>query len=146
MRLLVHIISGLHLAVYVGIMWYGWLSYKLLRKRSWMFMGIGFGVLLLYRTRRFIEQLFVGPLGDTERTLLPFIGAAFLLVGFRLLANEHRHFISLMAEPPAVLRSGAQPVEFWENKSREMMDEIREIVREEIASASGSTTVTVKGP
>lgn len=146
MRLLVHIVAGLHLAVYVGIMWYGWQSYKLLRKRSWKFMGIGFFILLVYRTWRFGEQLFTDPLNDAERTLLPFVGAVFLLVAFRMLCEEHRHLISLMAAPPAALRSGAQPVEFWEGKSRQMVDELRRVVREEIAAASGTTTVTVKGP
>ena len=139
MRLLVHIVAGVHLAVYVGIMWYGWQSYKLLRKRSWKFMGIGFGVLLVYRTWRFAEELFAESVNDAERTLLPFVGAVFLLVAFRMLCEEHRHLINLMSEPPSVLRSGAQPVEYW-------MDNIRAIVREEIAAASGTTTVTVKGP
>lgn len=143
---LLRIVAGLHLAVYLGIMWYGWQSYKLLQKRSWKFMGIGFFILLVYRTWRFAEELLVESVDDAERTLLPFVGAVFLLIAFRMLCAEHKHLISLMAQPPAILRSGAQPVEFWEEKSRKMLDELRGIVREEIAAASGTTTVTVKGP
>lgn len=143
---LLRIVAGLHLAVYLGIMWYGWQSYKLLQKRSWKFMGIGFFILLVYRTWRFAEELLVESVDDAERTLLPFVGAVFLLVAFRMLCSEHKHLIGLMAQPPAILRSGAQPVEFWEEKSRKMLDELRGIVREEIAAASGTTTVTVKGP
>lgn len=146
MMTLLRIVAGLHLAVYLGIMWYGWQSYKLLRKRSWMYMGVGFFILLVYRTWRFAEELFVESVEDAERTLLPFAGAMFLLVAFRMLCAEHKHLISLMAAPPAMLRSGAQPVEFWEDKSRQMVDELRKVVREEIAAASGTTTVTVKGP
>lgn len=144
MMVLIRIVAGLHLAVYLGIMWYGWQSYKLLRKKSWKFMGIGFTILLLYRTRQFIEQL-VGAHPDAER-MVPFVAAVFLLIAFRMLCEEHRHLIGLMAEPPVILRSGAQPVEFWEDKSRRMVAEFRQIIREEIAAARGTTTVTVKGP
>jgi hypothetical protein len=127
MRLLIHVVAGLHLAVYLGIMWYGWQSYKLLRKKSWRYMGIGFTILLIYRTWRFAEQLFTDPLNDAERTLLPFVGAVFLLIAFRMLCSEHKHLLSLMAEPVS-LRSGAQPVEYWLSKTRI-------IVREELAAA-----------
>jgi hypothetical protein len=126
MRLLIHVIAGLHLAVYLGIMWYGWQSYKLLRKKSWRYMGIGFSVLLIYRTWRFVEQLFTEQISDAERTLLPFIGAVFLLIAFRMLCSEHRNLLSLMAEPVS-LRSGAQPVEYW-------LSNFRTIVREEVAA------------
>lgn len=139
MMTLIRIVAALHLAVYLGIMWYGWQSYKLLRKRSWKFMGIGFTVFLVYRIRQFIRQVVVDYPIDTENTLLPFIASVFLLVAFRMLCEEHRHLITLMAQPPSVLRSGAQPVEYW-------MENLRKIVREEIAAASGTTTVTVKGP
>lgn len=139
MMILIRIVASLHLAVYLGIMWYGWQSYRLLRKRSWRFMGIGFGILLIYRVRQLIRQVMVDYPIDTENTLLPFIASVFLLVAFRMLCEEHRHLINLMAEPPVVLRSGAQPVEYW-------IEHIRTIIREEIAAASGVTTVTVKGP
>lgn len=122
MRLLVHVVAGLHLAVYVGIMWYGWQSYKLLRKRSWKFMGIGFSILLTYRTWRFVEQLFTEHLNDVEGTLLPFTGALFLLVAFRMLCSEHKHLMSLMAQPTQ-LRSGAQPVEYWLQNFRTIVTE-----------------------
>lgn len=77
-------------------------------------MGVGFAILLTYRSWRFVEQLlFTNHLNDTEGTLLPFTGAVFLLIAFRMLCSEHKHLISLMATPPAALRSGAQPVEYW---------------------------------
>lgn len=146
MMLLVRIVAGLHLAVYLGIMWYGWQSYKLLRKRSWRFMGIGFTIFLVYRIDQFIEQLVASGPMDTEGTLIPFIASLFLLTAFWMLHNEHYDLISKLADSPSPLRSGAQPVEFWISESRKRMDEIRQIVKEEIAAASGTTTVTVKGP
>lgn len=121
---LIHIVAALHLAVYLGIMYYGWQSYKLLRKKSWRYMGVGFGILLTYRTWRFVEQVFTNHVHDAEETLLPFTGAVFLLIAFRMLCSEHKHLISLMAEPVS-LRSGAQPVEYW-------LQNFRQIVREEI--------------
>lgn len=144
--LLVRGVAFLHLLVYVGIMWYGWQSYKLLRKRSWKFMGIGFAIFLIYRIRQFIRQVIIDYPIDPESTLLPFIASVLLLVAFRMLCEEHKYLINMMTVPPVILRSGAQPVEFWEDKSRKMVEELRKIVREEIAAASGTTTVTVKGP
>lgn len=146
MTLMVRIVAGLHLAVYFGIMWYGWQSYKLLRKKSWRFMGIGFTIFLVYRLDQFIEQLVASHSLDTEGTLIPFIASLFLLIAFWMLRDEHYELISKLADSPSPLRSGAQPVEFWQGESRKRMDEFRMIVREEIASASGTTTVTVKGP
>lgn len=137
--LLIRIVAGLHLAVYVGIMWYGWQSYKLLQKKSWRYMGVGFFVLLLYRSRQFVEQLLVDYHVDTGGTLFSFVGAVFLLVAFKMLWREHHDLINKLATVPGPIKSGAQPVEFW-------LKEIRVIVREEIAAASGTTTVTVKGP
>lgn len=140
----VRTIAFLHLAIYLGIMWYGWQHYKLLRKRSWLFMGIGFALLLAYRVIRFVEMLVTHAPSDTERVLLPFIGAILLLVAFRLLYGEHKHLISLMAEPFSPLKAGAQSVEYWMQESRKNLDEIRKIVREEIAATR--TTLTVTGP
>lgn len=129
MMLLIRIVAGLHLAVYLGIMWYGWQSYKLLKKKSWRFMGIGFGIFLIYRIRQFIEQMIVAYPIDTESTLIPFIGSVFLLIAFRMLNTEHNSLMKLMAEPTAI-RSGAQPVEYW-------LNHIRTIVREENERAKG---------
>lgn len=42
--------------------------------------------------------------------------------------------------------SGNMPLDFWLNESQKMLEVIRQIIREEIAAASGTTTVTVKGP
>lgn len=144
MMLLVLIVAGLHLAVYLGIIWYGWQSYKLLRKRSWRYMGIGFTVLLLYRAGRFLELLLNDTQVDAERVLLPFIGAVFLLVAFWMLWNEHRDLLTKLAGSPSPLRSGAQPVEFWQAESRKVLEEFRKVVREEIAATR--TTLTVTGP
>lgn len=135
---IVRIVAFLHLAVYLGIMWYGWQSYKLLRKKSWRYMGIGFSVLLLYRVRQAIVQLFIDERVDAGGTLFSFVGAVFLLVAFRMLWLEHHDLIKKLIVP-GPLRSGAQPVEFW-------LERIRLIVREEIAAVSATTTVTVKGP
>lgn len=146
MMLLIRIVAGLHLAVYLGIMWYGWQSYKLLRKKSWRFMGIGFGIFLVYRLDRFIEQLIASSPLDAEGTLVPFIGSLFLLVAFWMLCHEHFDLIRKLADSPSPLRSGAQPVEFWKDESRKMVEELRVVMREEIAAASGVTTVTVTGP
>lgn len=146
MMTLVRIVASLHLAVYLGIMWYGWQSYKLLRKPSWKVMGIGFAVLLVYRLRQLARQMLVDYPIDAENTFLPFVGALFLLVAFWMLSREQHELIKKLRDSPSPLRSGAQSVEFWVEKSREMLDQFRKIVREEIAAASGTTTVTVKGP
>lgn len=135
--LLVRIVAGLHLLVYLGIIWYGWQSYKTVRKKSWRYMGIGFTIFLIYRTRQFIKQLLVNYPVDTESTLIPFIGSVFLLVAFWMLCSEQKHLINLMAQPPSPLRAGAQSVEFW-------LEKFRLIVREEIAATR--TTLTVTGP
>lgn len=144
--LLIRIVAGLHLLVYAGIMWYGWQSYKMLRKRSWRFMGLGFMIFLAYRFRQFVGQLIVDHPIDIEGTLIPFLASLFLLAAFWMLSTEHHDLIRKLADSPSPLRSGAQPIEFWIGESRKRMDEIRQIVKEEIAAASGTTTVTVKGP
>lgn len=46
---------------------------------------------------------------------------------------------SAIAIPAGIVHSGELPPQFW-------MDAFRTIVKEEIAAASGTTTVTVKGP
>lgn len=139
MMILVRTVAALHLAVYLGIMWYGWQSYKILRRPSWKIMGVGFTIFLIYRTRQFIRQMIVAYPIDTETTLIPFIASIFLLVAFRMLYTEHRYLLSLMSQPLSPLQAGAQSVEYW-------LTNFRQIVREEIAAASGTTTVTVKGP
>lgn len=146
---LIYTIASLHLIVYLGIMWFGWQSYKLLRKPSWKVMGVGFGVLLLYRIRQLIKQLTVDYPIDTETTVMPFIGAVLLLVAFWMMSREHVQLIYKLSEPPP-LRAGAQSVEYWmhiaQDQTAKTLESIRGIVREEIAAASGTTTVTVKGP
>lgn len=138
MMFTVRIVAFLHLTVYLGIMWYGWQSYKLLRKKSWTYMGVGFTIFLVYRIRQFIRQMIVDYPIDTESTLIPFIASIFLLMAFKMLSAEHHGLLKTLAVP-ALLRSGAQPVEYW-------LENFRAIVREEVAAASGMTTVTVKGP
>jgi hypothetical protein len=134
MMVFIRIVAFLHLVAYVGIMYYGWQSYKLLRKRSWKYMGIGFSVLFVYRAMRFAELMITDVPVDTERVLLPFIGAVFLLTAFWMLRHEHWELLTKMADPPSPVRSGAQPVEYW-------LENFRKIVREEIAAAS-----TIKAP
>lgn len=109
-------------------------------------MGIGFAVLLVYRLRQLARQMLVDYPIDAENTFLPFVGALFLFVAFWMLSREQHELIKKLRDSPSPLRSGAQSVEFWVEKSREMLDQFRKIVREEIAAASGTTTVTVKGP
>lgn len=128
MMLLINVVASLHLVVYLGIMWYGWQSYKLLRKPSWKVMGIGFGVLLVYRIRQLVKQLAVDYPLDTEATLIPFIGAVLLLVAFWMMSREHVGLIHKLSEPQAP-RSGAQPVDYW-------LKNIRSIVREELERRS----------
>lgn len=141
----IYTIASLHLIVYLGIMWFGWQSYKLLRKPSWKVMGVGFGVLLAYRVRQLIRQLVVDYPIDTEATVMPFVGAVLLLVAFWMMSREHVELIYKLSDPPP-LRAGAQSVEYWMEQTTKTLENIRGIVREEIAAASGTTTVTVKGP
>lgn len=138
MMTFIRIVAGLHLAVYLGIIWYGWQNYKPLRKKSWTAIGIGFVIFLLYRVSRFTQEIMVEQPTDIETTLVPFVASLFLLAGFWIMDGETEDFLRKMAVPRPV-QSGAQPVEYW-------MEHIRTIIREEIAAASGTTTVTVKGP
>lgn len=138
MMTLIRIVAGLHLAVYLGIIWYGWQNYKPLRKKSWTAIGIGFVIFLLYRVSQFTQQMMVEYPTDIETTLVPFVASLFLLAGFWIMDGETEDFLRKMAVPRPV-QSGAQPVEYW-------LENFRAIVREEIAAASGTTTVTVKGP
>lgn len=123
MMTLIRIVAGLHLAVYLGIMWYGWQSYRVLRKKSWRYMGIGFTIFLIYRIDQFIEQLIANYPIDAESTFVPFIGSLFLLVAFWMLRHEHYDLIERLAERPSPLRSGAQPVEYWLNNFRVIVSE-----------------------
>lgn len=145
----IYTIASLHLIAYLGIMWYGWQIYKLLRKPSWKVMGVGFGVLLAYRVRQLVRQLAVDYPIDTEATVMPFVGAVLLLVAFWMMSREHVELIHKLSEPPQ-MRAGAQSVDYWMHVAREQaaktLEDLRVIVREEIAAASGTTTVTVKGP
>ncbi len=136
--LLVRTVAGLHLIVYLGIIWYGWQNYKPLRKKSWTWIGIGFVVFLLYRASQFMQVMTAEYPANIETTLVPFVASLFLLIGFWIMDGETEHFLRRLASP-SPMRSGAQPVEYW-------LENFRTIVREEIAAASGTTTVTVKGP
>ena len=145
MMTLIRIVAGLHLAVYLGIIWYGWQNYKPLRKKSWTWIGIAFVIFLLYRVSQFVQEMMVEHPTDVETTLVPFVASLFLLVGFWIMDGETEDFLRKLADPgPA--RSGAQSVEYWKEESRKMVEELRVVIREEIAAASGMTTVTVKGP
>lgn len=138
MMLLIRVVAGLHLAVYVAIIWYGWQNYKPLRKKSWTAIGTGFLIFLLYRVSQFTQEMMVEHPTDIETTLVPFVASLFLLAGFWIMNGETEDFLKRMADPrPA--QSGAQSVEYW-------LEKVRTIVREELAAASGVTTVTVKGP
>lgn len=138
MMTLIRIVAGLHLAVYLGIIWYGWQNYKPLRRKSWTAIGIGFVIFLFYRVSQFTQQLMVEHPTDIETTLVPFVASLFLLAGFWIMDGETEDFLRKLADPRPV-QSGEKPVEYW-------LENFRTIVREEIAAASGTTTVTVKGP
>lgn len=133
---LIRVVTFLHLAVYLGIMWYGWQSYKLLRKKSWRYMGIGFTIFLLYRIRQLVKQLIASYPIDTENTFLPFVGSVFLLIAFRMLRIEHEDLFRKLIEP-GPLRSGAQPVDYW-------LSHIRGIVREEVSVVAEKIKEIVK--
>lgn len=136
MMLLVRIVAGLHLIVYLGIIWYGWQNYKPLRKRSWTAIGTGFVVFLLYRVSQFVQEMMVEHPTDIETTLVPFVASLFLLAGFWIMDGETEDFLKRLADPRP-MRSGEQPVDYW-------LDNFRAIVREEIAATR--TTLTVTGP
>lgn len=125
------IIGFLHLAIYVGIMWWGWKSYRILRKQSWLYMGIGFTFLLLNRTAIFYQLMTDGDGTSARSTITPFIGAVFLLIAFWKLSQEHHELIERMGSRPQRQSAGAQPVEFWQ-------DVFRKIVSEEIAKSKQS--------
>ena len=132
--LLVRIIAGLHLFVYLGIIWYGWQNYKPLRRKSWTCIGTGFVVFLLYRVSQFIQQMMADYPVDIETTIVPFIASLFLLIGLWIMDGETEDFVKKIVSPSPI-RSGAQPVEFWQEESRKVLQEFRQVVREEIAAA-----------
>lgn len=127
MMTLIRIVAGLHLIVYLGIIWYGWQNYKPLRKKSWTAIGIGFVIFLLYRVSQFIQEMMVQSPSDIETTLVPFFASLFLLAGFWIMDGETEDFLKKMADPGPT-RSGAQPVEYW-------LENLRTIVREEVTEA-----------
>lgn len=124
---LIKTVAFLHTLVYLGIMWRGWMSYRILRNRSWLLMGMGFFVLLVYRAERLIQIWALPEISDLNEmnitgTLLPFLGALLLLVAFWKLSLEMQRIgLRLEGESP----SGARPVAEWEER-------IRRIVSEEI--------------
>lgn len=131
MMSLVRIVAFLHTAVYLGIILYGWQSYKRLRTRSWFYMGMGFFILLAYRLERFIGLL-PAEYGEMNEmnivgTIIPFTGGLLLLLAFWKLSKEHEQLIEALAQPNPP-RSGSQSVEYW-------LGNIRTIVREEIQTA-----------
>lgn len=122
-------VAFLHMLIYMGIMWWGWKSYRILRKRSWLYMGIGFTFLLLNRTGLFYLLMTNGDGASARGTITPFIGAIFLLIAFWKLSEEHHDLIERMGSRPPRSSAGAQPVEFWEGT-------IRKVVREELDKTS----------
>lgn len=131
--LLVRIIALLHLLVYIGIMWYGWKSYKILRKRSWFIMGMGFLILLAYRTERSYEMLMVTGVQELNimnlsDTLTPFVGAVFLLVAFGMQNDEHRTLFQRLLHRP-IPRSGELPPDFWR---KEFDEAIRRNIKDDL--------------
>ena len=130
MMLTVRIIAGLHMAVYLGIIWYGWRSYRMLRKESWLYVGGGFILLLAYRVDRFITLLGApSPLDDATSysTVFSFIGGLLLLIGFVKIYGENRTLTEAMKHAPVGLRAGAQSTNYW-------LDAFRNIVKEEVAA------------
>lgn len=130
--LLVRITALLHLLVYIGIMWYGWKSYKLLRKRSWFIMGVGFLVLLAYRAERFYELMLLTSIQEVNvmnvsDTLTPFVGAVFLLAAFKMQNGEYKALFQRLLQRP-VPRSGELPPDFWR---REFREAVRDTVKDE---------------
>lgn len=130
MNWIIRIIAFIHMLLYMGIMWWGWQSYKLLQKRSWLYMGVGFGVLLIFRTEQFYA-LMTHSADDVHtgarlmwETFTPFIGAGFLILSFWRLSYEHQKLIDrLRSHRPTELSAGDQPVEFWEGVFRKIVSE-----------------------
>lgn len=91
-------------------------------------MGIGFFILLAYRLERFIRLILARYSEMNEMnvigTVIPFVGAVFLLMAFWRLSKEHAKLIESLVRP-SPLRAGAQPVEYW-------LSNIRKIFREEL--------------
>ena len=128
--LTVRVIAALHLVAYVGIIWYGWLSYRMLRKESWLYVGLGFILLLIYRVDRFLVLLLTdNPVSEMNvyGTLLAFAGALLLLSGFVKICRENREMLVKLAAAPTGLRAGAQTTDYW-------LDAFRKIVKEEVAA------------
>lgn len=95
MAMAIPIAQVLHLLIYVGIMWYGWQSYKTLRKQSWTYLGMGFAVLTLYRLWKLLEHLApeLFPINKAVDTIWPLIGAALSLVAFYFMRKEDLNLI-----------------------------------------------------
>lgn len=121
-------VAFLHMIVYGGIMWWGWKSYRMWRKRSGLYILIGFAFLLLNRVGLFYLMMANGGAGDAKGTISAFIGGVVLLVAFWKTSEENDDLIQKLGSRPARASAGAQPVEFWENL-------FRKIVSEEIAKS-----------
>jgi hypothetical protein len=95
----IRIVAFLHMAVYLGIMWYGWQSYRLLRNRSWLWAGIGFMLLLAYRADRFVILLVSDVIRDTDfyGTLISFVGGVLILIGVLRISRENKVLVTALA-------------------------------------------------
>lgn len=119
-------VAFIHLLLYSGIVWHSWRSYRLFRKESWFHVGLGFFVLLAGRADRFIALLENTEPEDPRATIIPVVGAVFLLIGFWKMAYEQTSFIErVKLITHAQSDAGSQPIEFW-------FEHFRRIVREEL--------------
>jgi hypothetical protein len=130
MMLTVRIIAFLHMIVYLGIIWYGWQSFRYLKNRSWLYLGLGFMLLLTYRADRFVVLIGADydALDGTSAysIIIAFMGALLLLLGFIRIARENKVLITALANAPIGLRAGAQTTDYW-------LEHFRQIVKEEVA-------------
>lgn len=122
--------ASIHVILYSGIVWHSWRSYRLFRRESWFHVGLGFFILLAGRADRFVALLENAEPEDPRATIIPVVGAVFLLIGFWKMAYEQTSFIErvkVVMQPD----SGSQSTEFW-------VDNMRRVMREEL-----DKTVTV---
>src|SRR5688572_15347150 len=127
MTTVVHIIAALHTVVYCGIIWSSWRNYHVLRSASWMYVAVGFFLLLVYRAVRLAILLQTDSQGldemDMRGTLLAFAGGAILMAAFWKISKENKDMARRLEAIPIGLRAGAQTTDYWLNAFRKIVKE-----------------------
>lgn len=108
-------IAFIHVVMYAVIIWLGWRSYRVLRKRSGLYIGIGFLFFFGYRLWRLISLLALGYMPEDQGgfdTAALFVGTGFLVGGFWMLQEENEALLQKLKIQPVPSAGDLSP-EYW---------------------------------